>query len=218
MELKLNVRDDDLPVFKRCVRKLLESTFILKDKDPKLYSYISKESNRQDVSEYLRMCGFDVITDDRTKAAMLTVSEEDSETPGFKRANVITFNTTQYHMLIVLWETYLENLGRDEDVFIERGDLIDKIKAYMPAVVSSELKGAFRLFKKYSLIDYNENEQDETALIKLYPSLQFTWDVDQFRTVAGKYMRESSDTDDTQEDEQAEDDIYTDNIRDEEDE
>ena len=218
MELKLNIRDDDLPVFKRCVRKLLESTFILKDKDPKLYSYISKESNRQDVSEYLRMCGFDVITDDRTKAAMLTVSEEDSETPGFKRANVITFNTTQYHMLIVLWETYLENLGRDEDVFIERGDLIDKIKAYMPAVVSSELKGAFRLFKKYSLIDYNENEQDETALIKLYPSLQFTWDVDQFRTVAGKYMRESSDTDDTQEDEQAEDDIYTDNIRDEEDE
>ena len=218
MELKLNVRDDDLPVFKRCVRKLLESTFILKDKDPKLYSYISKESNRQDVSEYLRMCGFDVITDDRTKAAMLTVSEEDSETPGFKRANVITFNTTQYHMLIVLWETYLENLGRDEDVFIERGDLIDKIKAYMPAVVSSELKGAFRLFKKYSLIDYNENEQDEIALIKLYPSLQFTWDVDQFRTVAGKYMRESSDTDDTHEDEQAEDDIYTDNIRDEEDE
>ena len=55
-------------------------------------------------------------------------------------------------------------------------------------------------------------------MIKLYPSLQFTWDVDQFRTVAGKYMRESSDTDDTQEDEQAEDDIYTDNIRDEEDE
>ena len=41
-------------LFKRCIRKLLSSTFILRDKDEKLYAFISRESNRQDISEYLR--------------------------------------------------------------------------------------------------------------------------------------------------------------------
>ncbi len=48
-------------MFKRCIRKLLESTFILRDKDDKLYQFASRESNRQDISDYLRMIGFDVI-------------------------------------------------------------------------------------------------------------------------------------------------------------
>ena len=188
MQLQLSINDEDLILFKRTIRKLLESTFILKDKDRKLYYYLARESNRLDVSDYLRMIGYDVFVDERTEIAMLVVNEEDAETVGLKRANIVTFSPLQYHMLLCLWEIYLENLGLNEAVYIGRGDLIDKMKAYLTSVSSSELKAAFRLFKKYSFIDYDENDPSEGAPIRLYASLQFGWDLDQFRTVASEYL------------------------------
>lgn len=72
-----------------------------------------------------------------------------------------------------------------------KGDLIDKIKAYGIPIVRTELNAAFRLFKKYNLINFNEDEEGEDMKIELYPSLQFGWDVPQFQTVAKEYLKEA---------------------------
>ena len=189
INIQITIIEENGNLFKRCVRKLLESTFILRDKDEKLYSFVSRESNRQDISEYLRMIGFDILVDEKTGVGMLVVSEEDEETVGLKRANVITFSTLQYHLLLVLWKVYLENLGFNEGNFVTKGDLIDKIKSYGVVPLKQELNGEFKLFKKYSLINYDENEDGEDMKIQLYPSLQFGWDVPQFQTVAKEYLK-----------------------------
>ena len=57
---------------------------------------------------------------------MLIASEADMETVGLKRVNVVTFTNLQYHLLLVLWKVYLENLGCNEGNFVTKGDLIDK--------------------------------------------------------------------------------------------
>lgn len=189
INLHITVKEENGTLFKRCVRKLLESTFILRDKDEKLYSFVSRESNRQDISEYLRMIGFDILVDEKTGVSMLIVSEEDEETVGLKRANVITFSTLQYHLLLVLWKVYLENLGFNEGNFVTKGDLIDKIKSYGVVPLKQELNNAFKLFKKYSLINYDEEDDGEDMKIQLYPSLQFGWDIPQFQTVAKEYLK-----------------------------
>ena len=189
INLHITVKEENGTLFKRCVRKLLESTFILRDKDEKLYSFVSRESNRQDISEYLRMIGFDILVDEKTGVSMLIVSEEDEETVVLKRANVITFSTLQYHLLLVLWKVYLENLGFNEGNFVTKGDLIDKIKSYGVVPLKQELNGAFKLFKKYSLINYDEDDDGEDMKIQLYPSLQFGWDIPQFQTVAKEYLK-----------------------------
>lgn len=190
ISLHLTIKEESGNLFKRCIRKLLASTFILRDKDEKMYAFVSRESNRQDISEYLRMIGFDILVEDKSGVCMLTVSEEDEETVGLKRANVVSFTTVQYHLLLVLWKTYLENLGYNEGNFITKGDLIDKIMSYGDIASKQELSAAFRLFKKYSLINYNENEDGEDILIQLYPSLQFGWDVPQFETVVREYIKD----------------------------
>lgn len=190
ISLHLTIKEESGNLFKRCIRKLLASTFILRDKDEKMYAFVSRESNRQDISEYLRMIGFDILVEDKSGVCMLTASEEDEETVGLKRANVVSFTTVQYHLLLVLWKTYLENLGYNEGNFITKGDLIDKIMSYGDIASKQELSAAFRLFKKYSLINYNENEDGEDMLIQLYPSLQFGWDVPQFETVVREYIKD----------------------------
>ena len=189
IKLSISIKEENNILFKRCVRKLLDSTFIVGDKDEKLYSFISRESNRQDISDYLRMIGFDVLVDTNVKIAMLKPHEADEEAVGLKRANVVSFTTEQYHLLLVLWEVYLENLGYSEENVVMRGDLIDKIKAYEVAVDKSKLSTAMKIFKKYDLIDYDIKDESGDAIITLYPSLQFGWDITQFQTVTAEYMK-----------------------------
>ena len=189
IKLSISIKEENNILFKRCVRKLLDSTFIVGDKDEKLYSFISRESNRQDISDYLRLIGFDVLVDTNVKIAMLKPHEADEEAVGLKRANVVSFTTEQYHLLLVLWEVYLENLGYSEENVVMRGDLIDKIKAYEVAVDKSKLSTAMKIFKKYDLIDYDIKDESEDAIITLYPSLQFGWDITQFQTVTAEYMK-----------------------------
>ena len=190
ISLHITVKEENGLLFKKCIRKLLESTFILQERDGKLYDFVSRESNRQDISEYLRIIGFDLLADDKAGVAMLIASEADMETGGLKRANVVTFTNLQDHLLLVLWKVYLENLGCNEGNFVTKGDLIDKIRNYGVIVVRTELNAAFKIFKKYSLINYSEEEEGEDMKIQLYPSLQFGWDLPQFKTVAGEYLKD----------------------------
>ena len=189
ISLHLSIKEENGILFKRCIRKLLSSTFILRDKDEKLYAFAARESNRQDISEYLRMIGFDVMVEDKSGVCMLCMSEEDEETVGLKRANVVSFTTVQYHLLLVLWKIYLENLGYSEGNFITKGDLVDKILSYGEIASKQELSGALKLFKKYSLMNFSDNEEGEDMLIQLYPSLQFGWDIPQFEAVVSEYIK-----------------------------
>lgn len=203
IKLNISIKEENNILFKRCIRKLLDSTFIVADKDEKLYAFISRESNRQDISDYLRMIGFDVLVDTNVRIAMLKPYEADEEAVGLKRANVVSFTTEQYHLLLVLWEVYLENLGYHEENVVMRGDLIDKIKGYEVDVDKTRLSAAMKIFKKYDLIDYDVKDESEEAIITLYPSLQFGWDIAQFQTVTAEYMKNSAvndeiDTDDSE--------------------
>ena len=163
IKLSISIKEENNILFKRCIRKLLDSTFIVGDKDEKLYAFVSRESNRQDISDYLRMIGFDVLVDTNVRIAMLKPHEADEEAVGLKRENVVSFTNEQYHLLLVLWEVYLENLGYNDENVVMRGDLID----------------------------YDIKDESEETIITLYPSLQFGWDIAQFQTVTEEYMKNS---------------------------
>lgn len=206
INLNISIKEENNILFKRCVRKLLESTFIVGEKEEKLFSFIARESNKQDISDYLRMIGFDVLVDTNIKIAMLKPYEADEETVGLKRANVVTFSTEQYHILLVLWEIYLENLENNYTNEVLKGDLIDKLKAYEVDADKKGLAIALKLFKKYSLIDYDSKDNSEDAIITLYPSLQFGWDLAQFKTVTEEYIKKDSDEESETEDGEEEED------------
>ena len=195
VEFKMN--EDDRELFGRCIRKLLESTFILRDKHEMLYQYVSSESGRYYITEYLKMIGFDIITDTRVGIVMLTPDENET-IPGVKRMNALHFTTEQYHLLLVLWEAYLEKLGYSEHNTVTMGELTDKMNAYETGITRSKLSSILKLFKKYSFVDYdNETIMDEDAVITLYPSLQFGWNIAQFRTVAEEYIKKTTPRDKT---------------------
>lgn len=182
------MKEEEATLFKRCIRKLLDTTFIIEERDEKLYQYISIESNQYDISAFLRMIGYDVIVEDKLRVAMLVQNETDLDTVGIKRSNLVRFDQTQVHMLLVLWLLYLEKVGFSEEIYVTVGDIIDKLKVYGANLSPAEFKAAFKIFKRFSLISFDENDSEEDSKVKLYPSLQFCMDIGQLKKVMAEYL------------------------------
>ena len=121
------MNDEDAYLFKRCIRKLLDSTFIVADRDEKLYEFISSESNQYDINVYLAAIGYKAVVEDRMKVAMLQQADEDKETVGLKRLSLYRFNQKEIKMLLVIWLLFLERMGYAEPVFVTVGDIMDTV-------------------------------------------------------------------------------------------
>lgn len=188
IRLNIDISEPDASMFKKAVRHLLDSTFILKEKEEKLYRFIARETNRFEVSQYLQAIGFDVIIEEKAGVAMLAVSVQDEDVEGIRRSNIIQFTQIQYHLLLVLWQAYLETIGGEGGTYIEMGSLVDRIRSYGIDISGPELRLALKLFKKHMFIQYSGDERGENMKIRLYPSLQFGWDLPQFREVADGFL------------------------------
>ena len=189
------LRDEELMKFKRCIRKLLDATFIVADKDPLLFDYLSYSSNRMDISSYLKIIGYDIVVDDEFKYAMLIQNEADIETVGLKKINHVNFSNNEVLTLLVLWMLFLARFGKAEETYIEFGDIIDMQKQYGISMSPNEIKNALRTFKRFSLINYNESEIKSDTVVTLYPTLQFAMDKKQFASVVKEMTADLKDSD-----------------------
>lgn len=199
------LHDEELLKFKRCVRKLLDSNFIVAEKDPLLYDYLSYSSNRMDISSYLKIMGYDIIVDDQFKYAMLVQNEADAETVGLKKINHVHFSNNEILTLLILWMLFLERFGKAEQTYIEFGDIVDTQKQYAISMSPNELKNALRTFKRFSLINYNEADIKSDTVVTLYPTLQFAMNKEQFMAVVKEMtvsLNETEYEEDSMEDDQ----------------
>ena len=187
LEIINKMSEEDAYLFKRTIRKLLNSTFIVSDKDEKLYDFIAMESNQYDVNDYLSLIGYQVMVDERMKVAMLQQNDNDIETVGLKRANLYRFDASQIKFLLVLWMLYLERMGYEEAVYVSVGDIIDKCGIYQINLAPSEFKNAYQIFKRFSLIDFDDSISREDGIVRLYPSLQFCMNIGQLKKVIEEY-------------------------------
>ena len=187
------MKDEDAYLFKRCIRRLLDSTFIVADRDERLYEFISAEGNQYDINVYLGAIGYKVVVEDRMKVAMLQQADEDVDTVGLKRISLYRFNQKEIRLLLVVWMLFLERMGYAEPVFVTVGDIMDKCALYQIALTPAEIRGAYRVFKRFSLIDYNDDDiTKEDGVIRLYPSLQFCMDIGQLKQVVADYVPDLS--------------------------
>ena len=68
--------DEDANLFKRCIRRLLDVTFIVADKDEKMYDFVAAESNQYDINTYLAAIGYKVVVEERMGVAMLQQNDD----------------------------------------------------------------------------------------------------------------------------------------------
>ncbi len=101
---------------------------------------------------------------------------------------------------MALWLLFLERMGYADPVHVTVGDIIDKCKIYQINMKPAEFKDSYRVFKRFSLIDYSDDITTEEGKVRLYPTLQFCMDIGQLKQVMAEYAPDGEDSEAEQED------------------
>ena len=175
----------DQQMFKKCCRRLLKETFIVRDKDEesrRMFFFVS--TNEVFFSNYLNYMGFEIAVKKDNGVVMLQNMNSDIVVCKQK------FNKFQSIILCCLWTLYMDK--------IHSGSLSKLINISLPELnaelekydfkgafdVKNNLKIALQLFARYNLIYMNWNLPDNERVIVLYPSIQFALDDNEFAVFA----------------------------------
>ncbi len=171
--------------FQKICRRLLKQTFIVRDKDDenkRAYFFVSKRP--EPFSKYFGYIGFDVVIDRDNGVIMLRNCVDVSEN-GKIQTNHLILKKAESLVLCALWTLYVDriragSLARailvsvvDLKYELERYGLKDPIDKTLMAQILS-------LFERFSLINVLGKVGEPECLIRLYPSLQFTLDGNEF--------------------------------------
>lgn len=169
-------------VFKKCCRRLLKETFIVRDIDDdnrKMFFFV--KSNEGLFSDYLNLMGFDVVVKDN---GVVMLQNNSVDVVVSKQR----FNKFQSIILCCLWTMYMDKVQAGSlskqitTTFPELNAELEKFEFKGAFDVKSNLKTALQLFARYNLIFVNWNAPDNERVIVLYPSIQFALDESEFAT------------------------------------
>ncbi|WP_024346853.1 DUF4194 domain-containing protein [Lacrimispora indolis] len=173
-------------LFQRSCRRLLKQTFIVRDKDEeskKAYYFVSKRP--EPFSAYFRYIGFDIVIDRENGVVMLRNCADVGEN-GKIQANRFQLKKAESVILCCLWTLYsdrMESGNLSRTFLISIMDLRFELEKYgiREQIDKSTMGNILALFSKFNLIDVNGRVGEEECLIRLYPSLQFALESEEFR-------------------------------------
>ena len=171
--------------FQKSARKLLEKTFIVRDKDEenrKMFYFISKNSDF--FTRYFSFMGFEILVHKDSGVAMLSniVNENISSSVAVNR---FRFKKIESIVLCCLWTLLSDRLHRgslDKVIKITLSDLNMELEKYdfKKPFDKGPLDEILKLFRKFNLIGTSGEIGDEDFTIILYPSLQFSLNENEF--------------------------------------
>ena len=172
-------------LFQKCARKLLEKTFIVRDKDEenrKMFYFISKNSDF--FTHYFSFMGFEILVHKDSGVVMLSniVNENVSSSVAVNR---FRFKKIESIVLCCLWTLLSDRLHKgslDKVIKITLSDLNMELEKYdfKKPFDKGPLDDILKLFRKFNLIGTSGEIGDEDFTIILYPSLQFSLNENEF--------------------------------------
>ena len=173
-------------MFQKVCRRLLKQTFIVRDKDEenkKAYFFVSKKIEL--FSAYFRYIGFDVVIDRENGVVMLRNCADIGENAKIQ-VNRYQMKKAESVVLCCLWTLYADRIRTDrlsQSILISIMDLRFEMEKYgiKEQMDKSTMGAILTSLSKFNLIDVNGKVGEEDCSIRLYPSLQFTLDTEEFK-------------------------------------
>lgn len=199
-------------MFQRSCRRLLKQTFIVRDKDEenkKLYYFASKRP--EIFTQYFSFIGFDIVLDRENGVIMLRNCADFGEN-GKIQANRLGLKKAESMVLCCLWTLYADRLRSGslaQTIIVSMTDLRFALEKYgmKEPLDKTTMANILTLLSKYNLIDVNGKIGEADCLIRLYASLQFALDTEEFKkfveaTEKRMLVKEGAETEDAEDDEE----------------
>ena len=197
-------------MFQRSCRRLLKQTFIVRDKDEenkKSYYFASKRP--EIFTQYFSFIGFDIVLDRENGVIMLRNCADFGEN-GKIQANRLGLKKAESMVLCCLWTLYADRLRSGslaQTIIVSMTDLRFALEKYgmKEPLDKTAMANILNLLSKYNLIDVNGKIGEADCLIRLYASLQFALDTEEFKkfveaTEKRMLVKEGAETEDTEDD------------------
>lgn len=177
-------------LFQKSCRRLLKQTFIVRDKDEdnkKAYYFISKKP--EPFSKYFGYIGFDIVVDRENGVIMLRNCADMGE-HGKIQANRMLLKKAESIVLCCLWTMYADRVrsgNLSQNIQISITELRFELEKYgiKEQFDNKTFMGdILTLFTKFNLVDVHGKLGEPDCMIRLYPSLQFALDTEEFRKFA----------------------------------
>lgn len=187
-----NYTSSEKEQFQRAARRLLKNTFIVRDKDDdnrKIYFFIAKRPDP--FREYFKYIGFDIAVDRENGVVMLQNDRSVSETRRIQ-ANRIQLKKFESIVLCCLWTIYVDRISKGSlkrDIIIGITDLRFELEKYgLKDQIDNKtlMINTIDTFKKYNLVDVIGKIGDVDCSIRIYPSIQFALNGEEFRQFVEK--------------------------------
>ncbi|MCD8122858.1 MAG: DUF4194 domain-containing protein [Clostridiales bacterium] len=171
--------------FQKICRRLLKQTFIVRDKDEdnkRAYFFVSKRP--EPFSRYFGYIGFDVILDRDNGVIMLRNCVDVSEN-GRIQTNHLVLKKAESLVLCALWTLYVDRIRSGSlarSIVVSVVDLKYEMEKYglKEPLDKTLMSQILALFERFCLIDVQGKVGEPECLIRLYPSLQFALDGNEF--------------------------------------
>lgn len=171
--------------FQKICRQLLKQTFIVRDKDEenkRAYFFVSKKPDP--FSRYFGYIGFDVVLDRDNGVIMLRNCVDVSEN-GRIQTNHLILKKAESLVLCALWTLYVDRIRSGSlarSILVSVVDLKYELEKYglKDPIDKTLMTQILALFERFSLIDVQGKVGEPECLIRLYPSLQFALDGNEF--------------------------------------
>jgi len=192
-------------LFQRTCRRLLKCTFIVRDKDEenrKAYFFASKMPEA--FSLYFGFIGFDILTD-RDNGVIMLRNCADAGEYGKLQANRLPLRKYESIILCCLWTMYSDRLkagNLSQTIIVSMAELRFELEKFgaRDLIDRKMMAAAMDLFSRFNLADLIGKVGEADCRIRLWPSLMFALDSEEFRRFtesaakrmkgAGKSLRE----------------------------
>ncbi|MBR6406746.1 MAG: DUF4194 domain-containing protein [Lachnospiraceae bacterium] len=184
--------------FQYAARRLLRETFVVREKNEdsrKEYRFIS--ANLELFTQYFSYIGYDIVRDPDNGVIMLQNCGDFGEN-GRIQASRKALRKYESIILCSLWTLYADRMRTgtlEKSIFISVAELQFELEKFgaRDLIDRNMLREGLKTFGRFNLISVEGNFGDEDCRIRLYPSLQFALNTEEFRRfidAAGKRMKE----------------------------
>ena len=162
--------------FAKSIRTLLAKTFVVREKNEKIYNFCRNEANKIEINMYLEKIGYYIAVDSVLGVVQLKNTTELENEMGVRNDNLYSFNALE-QLYLMLFRQYYDEHPYEHPVNISRTAFLEQVLSYAPNEKKTTYTNTLRKLKYFNIISYTESKRAiDDFNITILPSIVFAID------------------------------------------
>lgn len=174
-------------LFAKSIRTLLAKTFVVREKNEKIYNFCRNEANKTEINLYLERVGYYIAVDGVLGVVQLKNTTELENEMGVRSDNLYSFNALE-QLYLMLFRQYYDEHPYEHPVVISRTAFLEQVLSYAPNEKKTTYTNTLKKLRYFNIISYTESKRAiDDFNITILPSIVFAIDEKRLETLLEEF-------------------------------